>query len=330
MAGRTAAGTATDTLPLRRTLPALAALLLVFGTASCAPSISPNTYNASAVQQANKTERGVVIGVRQVDVRASGTTGAVIGGAAGGIAGAQAGDGATSAFGALGGSVLGGLIGAGTEHAMDDTRAFEYIVREDTKQLVSVTQKDDTPLAIGQHVLVIAGNQARIVPDYTVQLPDADADKAKKDKADAKPAVPAAAAAPASPAANATPAAAPASGAPDSAAPASGSSDSSAPASGSGGAAGDAPKDGAAKPADSSILPSTTKLPDGTVSLPTDGSAPASATTSGSADDALGKVAGKVFTAPSASVPSAAVPASGIPDVSLDSVGGAVDSAVGK
>ncbi len=34
--------------------------------------------------------------------------------------------------------------------------------------LVSVTQKDKTPLVLGQKVLVIAGTQARVVPDYTV------------------------------------------------------------------------------------------------------------------------------------------------------------------
>jgi outer membrane lipoprotein SlyB len=33
---------------------------------------------------------------------------------------------------------------------------------------VSVTQRDPAPLALGQRVLVIAGAQARIVPDYVV------------------------------------------------------------------------------------------------------------------------------------------------------------------
>jgi outer membrane lipoprotein SlyB len=45
---------------------------------------------------------------------------------------------------------------------------------------VSVTQKDATPLPIGQKVLVIAGKQARIVPDYTVEIakpPTAPAEK---------------------------------------------------------------------------------------------------------------------------------------------------------
>ncbi|MBN8872799.1 MAG: hypothetical protein J0H67_08185, partial [Rhodospirillales bacterium] len=146
-------------------VPCLAVLLTLSG---CGPNYSPDTYASNAVQQANKVEQGVVVGVRDVAVSASGTAGAVTGGAAGGIAGAQVGTGTVSAFSALGGTLIGGLAGVATEHAVGDTRAFEYIVRKGNGDLVSVTQKDTTPLAIGQKVLVIAGNQARVVPDYTV------------------------------------------------------------------------------------------------------------------------------------------------------------------
>ena len=54
------------------------------------------------------------------------------------------------------------------ERATGDTTAFEYVVRKSNGELVSVTQKDKAPLPPGQKVLVIAGPQARIVPDYTV------------------------------------------------------------------------------------------------------------------------------------------------------------------
>src|ERR1035437_4858344 len=70
-----------------------AALLVSLLVSACTPDYSPNTYNAGAVQQANKTEQGVVVGVRQVDVKTAGTTGAVVGGAAGGIARSQVGSG---------------------------------------------------------------------------------------------------------------------------------------------------------------------------------------------------------------------------------------------
>ena len=140
--------------------------------AACGPDYSPNTYATSAVQQANKVDQGVIVGVREVGVSASGTTGAVTGAAAGGIAGAQVGTGAGSAFSALGGSLVGGIAGTAAEHVIGDTRAFEYIVRKPNGDLLSVTQKDPAPLTIGQRVLVIAGNQARVVADYTVPLPE--------------------------------------------------------------------------------------------------------------------------------------------------------------
>ncbi len=141
---------------------------VVASLAGCGPKYSPDVYSSAAVQQANKVDRGIVVGVRQVGVSAPGVAGAAVGGAAGGIAGSEAPGGSVgSAFGALGGALLGGLVGTGVEHAAGDTFAYEYIVRKTTGDLVSVTQKDRSPLQIGAKVLVIAGNQARVVPDYT-------------------------------------------------------------------------------------------------------------------------------------------------------------------
>lgn len=145
-------------------------VLATLALAACHPDYSANSYNSTAVQQANKVDQAVVIGRRSVGVVASGATGAVAGAAAGGIAGSQAGTGVTSAFGALGGSVVGGLVGTAVEKGTGNTTAFEYVVRKSNGDLLSVTQQDARPLEIGQKVLVIAGNQARIVPDYTVTL----------------------------------------------------------------------------------------------------------------------------------------------------------------
>lgn len=159
-------------------------MLVTLGLAACAPSYSPNSYDARAVQQANKVDQGMVVGVRKIGISANGTAGAAIGGAAGGIAGSQFGSGALSAFTALGGTLLGGLVGTSVEHVQGDTEGYEYIVRKPNGDLLSVTQKDTTPLAIGEKVLVIAGPQARVVPDYTV--PEAPP-KAKPPSIEAKP-----------------------------------------------------------------------------------------------------------------------------------------------
>jgi outer membrane lipoprotein SlyB len=164
----------------------------VAGMSACGPSYSPDTYASNAAQQANKVEQGVVVGMRKVAVSAAGTVGTLTGAAAGGIAGSQVGVGPISAFSALGGSLVGGLAGSTAEHATGDTSAFEYIVRKPNGDLVSVTQKDKTPLVLGQKVLVIAGVQARVVPDYTVPpaTPATSGEIAKPDAAapSAKPA----------------------------------------------------------------------------------------------------------------------------------------------
>lgn len=151
--------------------------LILCGLAACSPSYSPDTYASNAAQQANKVEQGLIVGVRPVAISAAGTVGSVTGAAAGGIAGSQVASGPVSAFTALGGSLLGGIGGSAVEHATADTIGFEYIVRKSNGDLISVTQKDKTPLEKGQKVLVIAGTQARIVPDYTDPPPDKTAGK---------------------------------------------------------------------------------------------------------------------------------------------------------
>jgi outer membrane lipoprotein SlyB len=168
------------------------ALLALMG---CAPDYSPDVYTGNAVQQANKVERGTIIGYRQVTISGDGTIGAVSGGATGGVLGSQAGiHGVSSALGAVGGTLLGGIVGSTIESVADKTTGWEYIVATAKGALVSVTQREPAPLPIGQKVLVIDGKQARIVPDYTHEEPQA-APPAKP--AAAKPAPQAAPSAPA-------------------------------------------------------------------------------------------------------------------------------------
>jgi outer membrane lipoprotein SlyB len=140
----------------------------VLALAGCGPSYSPNSYASNAAQQAAKVESGVIAGVRPVHISAQGTVGGVAGAAAGGVAGSQVGAGPTSAFAAIGGSLIGGIAGVATEHIVGDTDGFEYIVRKANGDMISVAQKDEKALSLGQKVLVISGPQARIVPDYTV------------------------------------------------------------------------------------------------------------------------------------------------------------------
>ena len=179
--------------------------ILVAALGGCGPDYSPNTYSSAAMQQANKVDTGIVVGYREVKISNDGTVGAVTGGAAGGILGAQLDSPSLpTALAALGGTVVGGVVGTTIEHTTGDTTGWEYIVREPKGDLVSVTQREPKPIAIGQRVLVIEGKQARIVPDYAsaafdTSSPDGKTgqDKTVQDKAAAKASVPAPAAAPA-------------------------------------------------------------------------------------------------------------------------------------
>ena len=150
-------------------VPGLLPLIL----AGCHQGYSANTYASNAAQQEAAVQRGVIIGVRQVLISATGTVGAATGGAVGGVAGSQFGAGpVTTALGAIGGTLVGGIGGAAAAQAVADTKGWEYIVQEAGDKLVSVTQTSKTALPAGLHVLVIADSQqARIVPDYTIQTP---------------------------------------------------------------------------------------------------------------------------------------------------------------
>ena len=126
---------------------------------------SPNIYASNAVQFANRVEAGTVIGFRQVAISANGTIGTVTGGAAGGVLGAEY---ANSALIAVGATAVGSILGNALDHAVGYTTGWEYILRKPNGEMLSVTQREQTPLALGQKVLVILGPQARVVPDYSL------------------------------------------------------------------------------------------------------------------------------------------------------------------
>ena len=155
----------------RQPLPYVLLPGLLLALAGCNEGYSPNTYASNAAQEEANVQRGMIIGVRQVMISANGTIGAATGGAVGGVAGAQvSGAPVVTALGAIGGTLVGGIGGAAAAQAVANTKGWEYIVQETGDKLVSVTQTSKTALPVGLHVLVIAGTQqARIVPDYTVQ-----------------------------------------------------------------------------------------------------------------------------------------------------------------
>lgn len=142
------------------------AVLLIATVSGCAKPYSPNVYSPGGMQQANKVERAIVQNVREVDVNdPSLGLGTAAGAAAGGIAGSQIGKGGGNAAAVLGGVLIGGAIGWLIDQDANATTAYEYILEKNNGDLITLAQKQEQPFAVGDHVFILYGVQARVIPD---------------------------------------------------------------------------------------------------------------------------------------------------------------------
>lgn len=135
---------------------------------ACTSDINSDYYEAGQVGRVNKVIKGIVISARTIYVtdedRGTGSlAGAVIGGVAGSMVG---GDRNMNVLGAAVGGTAGAAIGSKTEKVITKQDATEYVIETDDGKIMSITQGNDQTLKIGQRILVIYGNRARVVPYY--------------------------------------------------------------------------------------------------------------------------------------------------------------------
>ncbi|MCP4393659.1 MAG: glycine zipper 2TM domain-containing protein [Alphaproteobacteria bacterium] len=146
----------------------LFSLLTLFLVAACAGSISPSSYRVGSAGQINKTIKGVVVAARPVAVMGSERDmkiGAPVGAVLGGLAASEIGGGSKAqAASAVGGALIGGVVGDRLERSITRQGAIEYVIRTDKGGLINVTQGDDIVLGVGQNVYVLLGNPVRVVP----------------------------------------------------------------------------------------------------------------------------------------------------------------------
>lgn len=143
----------------------IAASLIGATLVGCAPSISPNSYGPYSTGQVNRTMKGVIYSSRVVTVQGTSTIGTLAGGAVGAIAGSAIGGGRGSILTAIGGGLLGAGVGNVMESKLTTRNAMEYVVKTPCGSYLTVVQGLCPSYQIGQHVLVIFGDQARIIPD---------------------------------------------------------------------------------------------------------------------------------------------------------------------
>jgi outer membrane lipoprotein SlyB len=132
--------------------------------AGCQADINSNQYTTGSVGKVSTAAQCSVLSVRQVNVKSDNQLGSVIGGLAGGVAGYSIGSGSTAHnLGAIGGAVLGGLAGNATQGALSSQGGYEYIVKLDNGQVMTITQGTDVLLTPGQKCMLLYGNPARLI-----------------------------------------------------------------------------------------------------------------------------------------------------------------------
>ena len=145
-------------------------LLMVLVFSGCSLH-SGSTYERSEMGSPEYFKKGVILSVREVEIKGTGSgVGAAAGATAGGLAGSTlGGNTATRALGALGGAVVGGLVGHSTENLITGGTASEFIIQPDKGEPYAIVQVNDQELKAGERVLIMDSGKVRVVRDQIQQ-----------------------------------------------------------------------------------------------------------------------------------------------------------------
>ena len=141
-------------------------LLMVLVFSGCSLH-SGSTYERSEMGSPEYFKKGVILSVREVEIKGTESgVGAAAGATAGGLAGSTlGGNTATRALGALGGAVVGGLVGHATENLITGGTASEFIIQPDKGEPYAIVQVNDQELKAGERVLIMDSGKERVVRD---------------------------------------------------------------------------------------------------------------------------------------------------------------------
>ena len=132
---------------------------------------SGSTYDRSEMGSPEYFKKGVILSLRDVEIKGTETgAGDVAGATVGGIAGSSlGGNSATRALGALGGAVVGWIVGRTTEDVITSGAATEFIIQPDKGEPYAVVQVNDEELKAGERVLIMDSGKVRIIRDQIKQ-----------------------------------------------------------------------------------------------------------------------------------------------------------------
>jgi outer membrane lipoprotein SlyB len=149
---------------MRRKIIILSIISLIFTGCSLH---SGSTYERGEMGSPEYFKKGVILSVRDVEIKGTESGAGVVAGAtAGGLAGSSLGDTtATRALAVLGGAVVGGLVGLGAEEVITSGSASEFIIQPEEGKPYAIVQVNDEELKVGDKVLIMDSGKLRIVKD---------------------------------------------------------------------------------------------------------------------------------------------------------------------
>lgn len=158
---------------MRSTVISCAAAVLALSLSGCYTTHSSSTYSRQQMGRAATVTHGVIVSMREVDIKGTESgIGATSGAAAGAIGGSYAGGtGRTTALGVIGGAVAGGVVGALAEGEVTKTKATEFLIKEENGDLIAIVQLNDQDLKPNEKILIMRMDKIRIVRDTTESAP---------------------------------------------------------------------------------------------------------------------------------------------------------------
>ena len=143
-------------------------LFLATLVSGCA-SNSGRSYTSEEARRAQSVQTGTIVSLTEATIEEDPSgLGSVAGGVVGGVAGSTIGGGKGRVLGALGGAVVGAVAGALGEKALRTQKAYEFTIKLDSGQTLSVVQAVDDNYAVGDKVRILTGEGGKV---RVVRLP---------------------------------------------------------------------------------------------------------------------------------------------------------------
>jgi outer membrane lipoprotein SlyB len=144
-------------------------LSVPFILAACASEKGGEVYTRDQVRQVQHFKVGTIESVHKVRIEGTKSQiGTAAGAVVGGIAGGGVGEGRGSSVGQVLGAVVGGVVGAAAEEGYTRENGFEYAIKMEDGNFISVVQaaSKDEDIKVGDKVRVIESDGVARVVKY--------------------------------------------------------------------------------------------------------------------------------------------------------------------